>query len=66
MKDLDFAPYGKRGLVVCLVMAVVFIWMKFQGAIDQAGFIDLMKWDLLGFFGSKAAEYMPTFGNGKK
>jgi len=53
---------GKRGMIVCLVMAVVFIIMKAMGAIGDAAFVELVKWDLLGFYGAKGLEYLPTFG----
>ena len=53
---------GKRGLIVCLVMELVFISMKYMDSIQDPAFVELTKWNLLGFFGSKAAEYLPTFG----
>jgi len=52
---------GKRGMTVCLVMATLFTVMKFMGVIGDETYADLIKWDLLGFFGAKGMEYLPTF-----
>ena len=65
MKTLNLALNGKRGLLVCLSLAGVFIWMKFAGAIDDSTFTELVKWDLLGFFGAKGAEYLPKLTGSK-
>ena len=53
---------GRRGLTVCFVMEVVFISMRFFGAIGDDAFVELTKWNLLGFFGAKGMEYLPKFG----
>ena len=61
----QFQLKGKRGMIVCFVMAAIFIAMKFYGSIGDEAFVGLIKWDLLGFFGAKGAEYLPQL-TGKK
>ena len=51
---------------MCLALAALFTVMKFMGTIGDPIYADLMKWDILGFFGSKGMEYLPNIGKKKK
>ncbi len=66
MKNLNFTKYGQRGVLMCLTLAALFTVMKFMGTIGDPIYADLMKWDILGFFGSKGMEYLPNMGKAKK
>ncbi|KKL83424.1 hypothetical protein LCGC14_1974840 [marine sediment metagenome] len=57
---------GRRGMTVCLIMAAVFTAMKFMGALGDPAYTDLIKWDLLGFFGAKGMEYLPQMTGRKR